>query len=221
MNLRILVVLAGVLAAPFMSIESAHALKNFTIPATTTSTYVGMVNGNAWAAHLRPLGCLWTRLGTGGLDDTTYLNGLNTDDRIYAVSTATQVCNAPMTSLVTAGHSIYFLGSGGNDILVGFIKAANRGGDGNDIMWSDLPGTIDRGGAGNDTLFSDTTTARLYGEGGDDSLCNMYPGEHVHVQRMDGGAHASGDAQCGLAHDSVGIEFRNVSPQCPARCSVF
>jgi hypothetical protein len=222
MNLRILIVLAGVLVAPFAARGSAHAQQEFLIPTGTTATYVGMVAGDAWAAHLRPNGCLWTPLADGDLDQTVTIKGRSTNDRMYIVTSNTTVCNNyTMSPIVTDGWSVIFLGEAGNDILVGHWAALNRAGDGNDITWSEKTAATDRGGNGNDTMFSDDPSHHLLGDAGDDALCNMYPGTHIHVQRMHGGTEVNGDTACGLAHDYVDVEFYPSSSNCPSVCYVF
>lgn len=218
MTLRALI-LASALLAPFMTAQRAAAL-NVQIPATTTMTYIGMVNGNAWAAFLRPAGCLWKKLGDGGLVESTSIDGTSVSETIYAVMSNTQVCNAPMTPLVTNGELLTAYGAGGDDFIWGGTKISwLTGGSGNDYLISD--GDPDQrvilwGGAGNDYLSTTDIAADLFGDGDNDRLCVSTPSGYQ-ANEVDGGSGT--DRLCGPSRMKQSIEHDNTN--CPADCALF
>jgi hypothetical protein len=218
MTIRALI-LASALLAPFMTAQRADAL-DVQIPATTTVTYIGMVNGNAWAAYLRPAGCLWKKLGDGGLVETTDIDGTSVSERIYALMSSTTVCNAWMTPLVTNGELLSVNGAGGDDIIVGGTKISwLSGGSGHDILISDGDPS-ERvhmwGGTGNDYLISSDIGAHMEGEGDNDRLCASPPNGYLALDADGGGGT---DRICGPFLHKTSIEHDNTN--CPADCALF
>jgi len=218
MTIRALM-LAGALLAPLMTAQRAHAL-DVQIPATTTVTYIGMVGGNAWAAFMRPAGCLWKKLGDGGLVETTYIDGTSVSERIYAVMANTTICNILMSPVVTNGELLAAYGAGGDDIIVGGTKISwLTGGSGNDILVSD--GDPDWqvrmwGGIGNDYLVSSRKAVDMQGEGDDDRLCASPPSGYLAYEANGAGGT---DRICGPFLRKFSIEHDNTN--CPADCALF